>query len=423
MTTATSTSSSARAELKGRTRFFAFADSDVLFLEKATTKSTLPVGVARKLSEVSQKAPDETVVLLNQNHQIEASVNLASTAELKLKNFPAISAIVVAPALGHELGTWRRRGTRSDGLCDVDFHPGVARDNATRAAFENVILRPWFADKRHSTVSYIDLYTLLQSREEYDRCLTKVYAKAFRVLGERVREGNISMDPRREHPDHMYGLLQALIGLGKVHYPEVSAELTAAAFKHRDLSPDAVEIYLPGRLDELEAATKQLEEISRKIDSATPEPESAPSKAAVSAGAERRSAHAADPVKNAIAIRQQLREKVRLVEPAEWAKWRDINSTNPSAALGKYKKQHRVFAVKAGRKDLYPSFQFSKDAEPLPVMRKVLAAVPKPSRGWPLLSWFSAKSRLLGGKTPAEVIADDPKSVLAAAERFYSSDG
>lgn len=125
------------------------------------------------------------------------------------------------------------------------------------------------------------------------------------------------------------------------------------------------------------------------------------------------------PVDNAIAIRDRLVNTVEFVDAAKWAKWRRVKS-NPSAALGKYKKQGRVFAVRSSKQDLYPKFLFADNALPLSVIKDILAVVPKDAQGWSLLSWMEAKNALLGGRKPAEVLKDEPASVVAAAARFYS---
>jgi hypothetical protein len=87
-------------------------------------------------------------------------------------------------------------------------------------------------------------------------------------------------------------------------------------------------------------------------------------------------------------------------------KWRGVQS-NPSAALGKYKKGKRIFAVRSGNRNLYPAFQFAENAELLPVVLKILKIVPKEAQGWPLLSWFEARNAFLKNRKPSEVLASE----------------
>ncbi len=125
------------------------------------------------------------------------------------------------------------------------------------------------------------------------------------------------------------------------------------------------------------------------------------------------------PVDNAIAIRERLLDTFQFVDAAKWAKWRGVKS-NPSAALGKYNKQGRVFAVRSSKQDLYPKFQFADNEQTLPVIQDILTVVPKDAQGWSLLSWLDARNTLLGGRKPVEKLKDDPASVVAAAAHFYS---
>jgi hypothetical protein len=130
-----------------------------------------------------------------------------------------------------------------------------------------------------------------------------------------------------------------------------------------------------------------------------------------------------DPIQNAISIRKRLAESVQMVDAPTWAEWRGTTGSNPAAALSKHKAKLRVFAVRSGRRDMYPAFQFRpENGEPLEIMEKILHAVPEGAHGWPLLSWFNARNELLEGKKPLDLIATKPGAVLDAAERFYSRD-
>ncbi|MDB4991744.1 MAG: family transcriptional regulator [Myxococcaceae bacterium] len=131
-------------------------------------------------------------------------------------------------------------------------------------------------------------------------------------------------------------------------------------------------------------------------------------------------AHEGDPVARAIEMKQRLRSAVQFLEAARWAAWRGVTGVNPSAALGKYKRARRLFAVTEGRSDLYPVFQFDENAEPLEGIARVLAAVPPDLNEWALLSWFESRNHLLDEKKPSDLIASAPERVAAAAQRFYA---
>jgi hypothetical protein len=124
-----------------------------------------------------------------------------------------------------------------------------------------------------------------------------------------------------------------------------------------------------------------------------------------------------------IKIRDHLIQTVTMIDADQWAKWRGLTRSNPSAALGKHKQAGRAFAVQVGPRDLYPAFQFDqRDAKPLPGMALVLSKVPEGSRGWPLLSWLEAENRLLGGSKPSNLLQSAAQQVADAAERFFSTD-
>jgi hypothetical protein len=135
-----------------------------------------------------------------------------------------------------------------------------------------------------------------------------------------------------------------------------------------------------------------------------------------------RMVNTSDPVQRAIEIRNKLRQNVPMLDAQKWSAWRGSPGTNPSAALGKYKKAGRVFAVSEGRTDFYPEFQFAHDGTPLDAMTRVLAHVDEGARGWPLLSWFESPSHFLDGKKPSEMLLTAPERVAAAAKAFYSDD-
>jgi hypothetical protein len=174
------------------------------------------------------------------------------------------------------------------------------------------------------------------------------------------------------------------------------------------------------------AVTARVENVAKVLDdafqtlSSTPE-EGQPEESAAAKRNPVSAAGIADPVANAIEIRERLKRSVNLIDSAKWAKWRGVQS-NPSAALGKYKKGKRIFAVRSGNRDLYPAFQFAENAQPLPVVQKILKIVPKEARGWSLLSWFEARNAFLKNRKPSEVVASEPAAVLRAAARFYSRD-
>ena len=82
----------------------------------------------------------------------------------------------------------------------------------------------------------------------------------------------------------------------------------------------------------------------------------------------------------------------------------------------KWKHEGRVFAIQDGGKDLFPAFQFA-DGKPLPVIKKILKALPEDMSPWETAFWFESSNGWLGGKTPQECLKNESK-VIDAAEQF-----
>ena len=94
----------------------------------------------------------------------------------------------------------------------------------------------------------------------------------------------------------------------------------------------------------------------------------------------------------------------------------DIRALNPSAPSAKWKREGRVFAIEHDGKDLFPAFQFA-DGEPLPIIQKILEALPDYMSPWQTAFWFESSDGWLGGKTPQECLKNESK-VIDAAEQL-----
>ena len=94
----------------------------------------------------------------------------------------------------------------------------------------------------------------------------------------------------------------------------------------------------------------------------------------------------------------------------------DIRALNPSAPSAKWKREGQVFAIQDGEKDLFPAFQFA-DGKPLPIIQKILKALPEDMSPWETAFWFESSDGWLGGKTPQECLKNESK-VIDAAEQL-----
>ncbi len=90
-----------------------------------------------------------------------------------------------------------------------------------------------------------------------------------------------------------------------------------------------------------------------------------------------------------------------------------LNPRNRSEPASRWKREGRLFAVRRSGIDLYPAFQF-EDGVPRPVIKKILAALPKDMTGWQIALWFASGNGWLGGDEPQERLVD-PDAVIDAA--------
>ena len=90
--------------------------------------------------------------------------------------------------------------------------------------------------------------------------------------------------------------------------------------------------------------------------------------------------------------------------------------SNTSEPASRWKREKRVFAVRAGPARLFPRFQFA-DGYPLPVIKEVLKRLPEDMTPWQIAFWFRSGNGWLDGRSPEEALGDGD-GVLNAAERL-----
>ena len=93
-----------------------------------------------------------------------------------------------------------------------------------------------------------------------------------------------------------------------------------------------------------------------------------------------------------------------------------LRSRNTSEPASRWKGEGKLFAVRVGRRDLYPVFQF-EDGAPRPVIKDILGALPETMTGWQKALWFASGNGWLDGDEPQRRL-DDRQQVVAAAGRL-----
>ena len=90
---------------------------------------------------------------------------------------------------------------------------------------------------------------------------------------------------------------------------------------------------------------------------------------------------------------------------------------NPSEPASRWRREKRVFAVRGGRAQLFPRFQFA-DGSPRPVIKEVLKRLPDDMTPWQIAFWFRSGNGWLDGKSPEEALGNED-GVLHAADRLH----
>lgn len=82
-----------------------------------------------------------------------------------------------------------------------------------------------------------------------------------------------------------------------------------------------------------------------------------------------------------------------------------------------WKRTGKILSVRFEGTDAYPSFQFSEDGTPLPLMEKVLKALPCEMTPWQCAFWMTSPKKELGGEHPANCIQTGDDRVIDVADR------
>ena len=88
---------------------------------------------------------------------------------------------------------------------------------------------------------------------------------------------------------------------------------------------------------------------------------------------------------------------------------------NPSEPASRWRREKRAFAVRVGRNQLFPRFQFA-DGYPRPVIREILKRLPAGMTQWQTAFWFWSGNGWLDGKSPEDALGDQDRVLEAASQ-------
>ena len=117
-----------------------------------------------------------------------------------------------------------------------------------------------------------------------------------------------------------------------------------------------------------------------------------------------------------LALRKQYLDDTPTLTAAEIHQMSGLHSRNRSEPASRWKSEGKTLAIRVGQRNLYPAFQFEEGA-PHPVMRDVLAALPKSMTAWQKALWFASANGWLDGDEPHRRL-NDREQVVAAAHRL-----
>ncbi len=112
-------------------------------------------------------------------------------------------------------------------------------------------------------------------------------------------------------------------------------------------------------------------------------------------------------------LRSRYIQETPLLTGAEVRAASGLKPRNRSEPASRWKREGKLFAVRRSGIDHYPAFQFA-DGSPRPVIKAILAALPKDMTGWQIAMWFASGNGWLDGEEPQERLSD-PDAVVEAA--------
>ena len=92
-------------------------------------------------------------------------------------------------------------------------------------------------------------------------------------------------------------------------------------------------------------------------------------------------------------------------------------SSNRAALAHRWKSDGRIFSVVHRGVTYFPGFQFTPEAQPLPVIADVLKILGDVRSGWGITLWFAGSNGWLDGKRPVDLLVSAPDEVIEAARR------
>jgi hypothetical protein len=90
---------------------------------------------------------------------------------------------------------------------------------------------------------------------------------------------------------------------------------------------------------------------------------------------------------------------------------------NRHALAARWRKERKLFGVPYRGQTVYPAFQFDDDGHLRPIVEEVLHHLPTDRMSpWEVALWWTADNGWLGGRRPVDVLDDDSRAIVRAAD-------
>jgi len=110
-----------------------------------------------------------------------------------------------------------------------------------------------------------------------------------------------------------------------------------------------------------------------------------------------------------------------ILHDAEWlaadqlSRRAGFENKNRSAGPANWKSRNKIFAIPLKGKNYYPAYCLDEAAQPLPVVKEILAIFAGAKSGWSLAFWFGTGNSWLGGVKPKDALTGPKEPLLRAA--------
>ncbi|WP_170607531.1 hypothetical protein [Ruegeria arenilitoris] len=115
--------------------------------------------------------------------------------------------------------------------------------------------------------------------------------------------------------------------------------------------------------------------------------------------------------------KDEFARKFPLLEDADvYARWK-ASSWQITRIGDIWKRSGRIFSLNYAGSNVYPSFQFAEDGTPLPLMKKILDALPQDMTPWERAFWMASPKNELEGECPVKCVRRNDDRVIQAASK------